>query len=78
MDNETYESALQAIYEFAVQWVCDEETAQALIVEAKNYYSDYWLMSSEDWYSIENPEAEFLECVIGEDVALDYFLVRRY
>ena len=79
MDNETYESALEAIYEFAIEWgYCNEETAQTLIAEAKNYYSDYRLMSSEEWYSIDNPEDEFLQCIIGEDVSLDYFLVRRY
>ena len=80
MDNETYDSALQAIYEFAVEWVCDEETARKICDMVGTYGSNMFLMSADEWYSKtpEQWEEEFTRCLIGEDVALEYFIVSYF
>ena len=69
--------ALQACYEFAIEWVCDEETARAICNTVGKYGSDTWLMSADEWYekTPEEWEAEHVSCLIGEDISLRYFLV---
>lgn len=75
-----FEDALKKAYDFACEWITDEDTAALIIAGVLNPYSHTCLMSSDEWYS-KTPdewESEFLNCLIGEDVALDYFVTALF
>jgi hypothetical protein len=74
------DKAVQDCYEFACEWICDEETARAICDMVGAYGSDVFLMSDVEWYTKtpEQWEEEFTRCLIGEDVALEYFVVSYF
>lgn len=65
---------LQAAYEYACRWVCDEDTAATICDSVGAYGSTYFLVSADEWY-LDADWFEHFDCLIGEDVAIDHYVV---
>jgi hypothetical protein len=80
MTSEQYNDAIAKAYEFAVEYITDETTAQKIMEDVKSPYGLAFLMPAEEWYSKtpEEWEQEYVTCLIGQDVALDWFVVSAF
>ena len=66
---------VQRAYEFACKYVCDQKTAATICDMIGHYGSPYTMVTAEEWYEHKDDGLENYACVIGEDVALDYFVI---
>ena len=66
---------VQRAYEYACEYVCDQETAAAICDMIGHYGSLYTMVTAQEWYEREKDGLEYYDCVIGEDAALDYFVI---
>lgn len=66
---------VQRAYEFACKWLYDDDTAAAICDMIGVYGSPYTMISAQEWNEREHDDLEDYECVIGEDIALDYYVI---
>ena len=67
---------IQRAYDFACEYLCDEETAAMICDSVGVYGSDTLLVSADEWNN-DSELREWYDCIIGEDVSLDYFIIRQ-
>ena len=66
---------VQRAYEHACDYVCDQKTAAAICDQLGKYGSPYTMVTAQEWRERKDDGLADYECIIGEDVALDYFVI---
>ena len=66
---------LQAAYEFACEWLCDEATAAKICDAVGQYGSPVALVSAEEWNAMDDDAKSSYNCLIGEDEALNWYVI---
>lgn len=65
---------IQRAYEFACEYICDEETAAMICDSVGVYGGSTLLVNANEWYT-DSELREWYDCLIGEDSSLDYFII---
>ena len=66
---------IQRAYEFACEYVCDQENAAIICDQLGKYGSAFTMVTAQEWRERKDDGLVDYVCIIGEDVALDYFVI---